>query len=78
MEQERRLLGMCDHPRLLRLLGAYQDASFLYLLFELVQGGEVFSLIADVMEGKRPMLTERDVAFYVANVASASSSSHTG
>jgi len=69
VEQERHLLGICDHPFLLKLCGAFQDSQYLYLLFNLIQGGELFSVLADVIEGKRGKLSEPHVAFYSANVA---------
>ena len=67
--QERHLLGMCNHPFLMRLCGAFQDPAYLYLLFEIIQGGELFTVISDINDGTRERLSERDVAFYAANVA---------
>ena len=35
------LLRTCDHPFLLRSLGKYQDASSIYIVFELLRGGDL-------------------------------------
>ena len=41
VNNERRLLAACDHPFVVGLFGSFQDADYLYLLMELIQGGEV-------------------------------------
>ena len=42
---EKRVMGMCSHPFIVRLAATYQDADCLYMLIELVQGGELFNLL---------------------------------
>jgi CRP-like cAMP-binding protein len=63
---ERRLLGMCRHTFLPRLVATFQDASQIYVLMDLIQGGELFTLVAN-----RGRLPEEASAFYAANVACA-------
>jgi len=41
--QERDVLISLNHPFILELLSTYQDKNTLYMLFELVQGGELFN-----------------------------------
>jgi cGMP-dependent protein kinase len=60
---ERAVAGSCDHPFLVRLAGAYQDAAHLYLLQEWVPGGELFHHL-DV-EGS---FSDAAARFYAANV----------
>ena len=43
MTNEKNLLALCDHPFLINLTGAYQDAVELYMLLELALGGELFT-----------------------------------
>ena len=42
---EKKILAMCDHPFLLQLAAAYQDADELYMLLELVSKISAFSLV---------------------------------
>ena len=42
---EKNLLLLCNHPNVLALVATYQDPDCLYMLMELVQGGELWSLI---------------------------------
>ena len=63
---ERRLMGLCRHSFLPHLIATYQDATQIYVLMDLIQGGELFSLVAT---GGR--LYENDAAFYCANVTCA-------
>jgi cGMP-dependent protein kinase len=37
----------CNHPFILSLVSTYQDDNMLYMLLEFVQGGELFSLLAN-------------------------------
>lgn len=63
---ERRLLGMCRHTFLPHLIATYQDRNQIYVLMDLIQGGELFSLVAT-----RGRLRESEAAFYCANVTCA-------
>jgi len=66
---ERRVLERCcDHPFLLTLVASYQDPTHVHLLTELVQGGELRTLLHSQQEGRLP---EGHVVFYGAEVASA-------
>lgn len=47
LKEERRLLGLLDHPFIAAFIGSFQDESHVYFLFEFVSGGELFDLIAD-------------------------------
>jgi len=42
---ERRLLQMVNHPFILKMYTTFQDEKHIYFLLEMVQGGELFSLI---------------------------------
>ena len=44
VNSERKLLTTCSHPFLLRLIGAFQDRRSVFLILELIQGGELFML----------------------------------
>lgn len=44
--REKELLGLLNHPFILHLVASFQDAANLYLVLPLVQGGELFSLVA--------------------------------
>ena len=60
---ERKLLAMCDHPFIIELVGAFQDFSHLYLVMELMLGGELFSLLE-----RRISLNEAETVFYASNI----------
>ena len=63
---EKKILAMCDHPFLLQLAAAYQDADELYMLLELALGGELFTILRE-----RQKFDEPTSRFYGANVAAA-------
>ncbi|TYZ60991.1 hypothetical protein PybrP1_005346 [[Pythium] brassicae (nom. inval.)] len=42
---EKGIISECDHPFILKLFETYSDPNQLYMLFELVQGGELWSLL---------------------------------
>jgi serine/threonine protein kinase len=42
---EKNIMAECDHPFVLRLFQTFKDARKLYMLFEFVQGGELFAVI---------------------------------
>jgi len=60
---ERNVMSHCSHPFIARLAATYQDADSLYMLIELVQGGELFSLLRTQQVFQDPI-----VAFYAAIV----------
>ncbi|KAF0735223.1 hypothetical protein AaE_009091 [Aphanomyces astaci] len=54
------------HPFIVQLHATYQDQNYLYMLMELVQGGELFGLLhTNIFD--RP-LVEEDIKFFAANV----------
>jgi serine/threonine protein kinase len=57
-------MASIDHPFILKLVNTYQDTSSLYMLLELVQGGELFSLLhpPDAADG----VPESSARFYAA------------
>ena len=63
---EKKILAMCDHPFLLQLAAAHQDADELYMLLELALGGELFTILRE-----RQKFDEPTSRFYGANVAAA-------
>jgi len=65
VSNEKNILAMCQHPFLVNLAGWYQDQHELYMLFELLLGGELFSIMS------KGIFTEDTCRFYAANVSSA-------
>jgi hypothetical protein len=63
VNSELALLGSCCHPFLLRLVGAFQDRRSLFMIVELVLGGELFML----HQSERRFSLEA-TRFYAANV----------
>ena len=63
---EKEIMRKCNHPFLLRMAASYQDADTLYMLLELVQGGELFTLLRAQRFFQEPVC-----AFYAATVVSA-------
>ena len=47
------ILGMIDHPFIIKFQGFTQDDKYLYLYIELVNGGELFTYLRGV--GKFPI-----------------------
>lgn len=43
--EEKKILAKIQHPFTCKLIKAFQDSLFVYLLMEYVQGGELFSLL---------------------------------
>ncbi|KAI9996763.1 hypothetical protein PInf_000025 [Phytophthora infestans] len=72
---EKGILAECDHPLILKLHETYQDANQLYMLFELVQGGELWSLLYEkaykVAKGVCGAFDVSAARFYAANVVEA-------
>jgi hypothetical protein len=62
--REKEVMASIDHPFILKLVNTYQDPSSLYMLLELVQGGELFSLLhpPDAVDG----VPESSARFYAA------------
>lgn len=60
---ERRILSTLHHPAIVELVASFQDKYCLYLLFEFLQGGELFMLLKI-----QKRLNQSSVAFYLAEV----------
>jgi len=66
---ERQLTAQLLHPFILHLYGTFQDTNCLYMLLEIVMGGELFRLLhGDGSAENR--LSIKDTSFYAANVVS--------
>ena len=63
---ERSLLATLNHPFVLKLVASYESTSSLYFVLELVQGGEIMSIIQN--EKRLPC---KHAAFYTACVVAA-------
>lgn len=74
IKQEKEVHTFMNHPCIVRCGGAFQDASMLYLVTELCQGGDLFSLIC--RQPKR-RLEDAQAKFYAAGVAMALTYLHT-
>lgn len=66
VNSEARLLATCNHPFILRLIASYQDAADLYMILEMILGGELFMYHQE--QGKFTLEAAR---FYAANVMTA-------
>jgi len=66
---EKELTANLQHPFILHLYGTFQDTDCLYMMLEIVMGGELFRLLHGdgSVENK---LSMGDTAFYAGNVAS--------
>ena len=69
---EKNLLLEATHPFILQLVATFKDANQLYMLLELVQGGELFSLLHN-QGGK---ISSKSAQFYAGCVVSALSFLH--
>ena len=66
--REKDLLSLINHPFIAYNVSSFQDASFLYLVLPLIQGGELFSVVqAKGQQG----LPNDDAAFYAAGIVEA-------
>ncbi|OQR94754.1 cGMP-dependent protein kinase [Achlya hypogyna] len=69
---EKRIIAECDHPFVLRLIETYTDRDQLYMLLELVQGGELWSLLYEkahlLPKGDAGGFDAATARFYAANV----------
>lgn len=63
---EKNIMAKLHHPFLIGLVNTYQDESFVYILLDLVQGGELYSYIHTQ---KGDNLKEADARFYAACIA---------
>ncbi len=52
---EKNVMMMVDHPFVLKLEATFKDANSLYMLLEFVQGGELFTLLANQETGRLPI-----------------------
>ncbi|KDO22112.1 AGC/PKG protein kinase [Saprolegnia parasitica CBS 223.65] len=66
MRERMILKELPPNPFVVQLYATYQDANFLYMLLELVQGGELFSVLHTDICGRD--LDEEDMMFYAACV----------
>ena len=53
---EKNIMVECDHPFILRLFQTFKDERKLYMLFEFVQGGELFAVIHTAKSDGKIML----------------------
>ncbi len=63
--REKDIMSSLEHPFIISLVSSFQDESSLYLLLELIQGGELYSVIH---AGDDKGLPEKDAQFYCACV----------
>eukprot|EP00933_Yihiella_yeosuensis_P063971 TRINITY_DN67260_c0_g1_i1.p1 TRINITY_DN67260_c0_g1~~TRINITY_DN67260_c0_g1_i1.p1 ORF type:complete len:445 (+),score=134.71 TRINITY_DN67260_c0_g1_i1:62-1396(+) len=68
---EKNVLTSIDHPFIIRMLETFQDAQTLYMVLELVNGGELFNLLRAQKKFK-----EKEARFYAAEAVSAVSYLH--
>eukprot|EP00560_Eucampia_antarctica_P001573 CAMPEP_0197831676 /NCGR_PEP_ID=MMETSP1437-20131217/11508_1 /TAXON_ID=49252 ORGANISM="Eucampia antarctica, Strain CCMP1452" /NCGR_SAMPLE_ID=MMETSP1437 /ASSEMBLY_ACC=CAM_ASM_001096 /LENGTH=827 /DNA_ID=CAMNT_0043434695 /DNA_START=73 /DNA_END=2556 /DNA_ORIENTATION=+ len=52
--REKDIMTMLDHPFIIKLINTYQDNEALYMLLQLVQGGELFTLMHNAKNGVFP------------------------
>uniref|UniRef100_A0A7S3L968 cGMP-dependent protein kinase n=1 Tax=Amphora coffeiformis TaxID=265554 RepID=A0A7S3L968_9STRA len=71
--REKNIMAALSHPNVIKLLASYQDTDFLYFLLDLVQGGELYSLLWPVDgDGDDPVILPEDQAkFYALGIADA-------
>ncbi|EQC32872.1 AGC protein kinase [Saprolegnia diclina VS20] len=69
---EKSIINECEHPFVLKLYETFTDADQLYMLLELVQGGELWSLLYEkaynVPKGVCGAFDLPSARFYIANV----------
>lgn len=63
--REIKVMAGLDHPFILKLLNVYEDAATVMMLLQLVQGGELYSVMK---KHNNMMLPERDSKFYAASI----------
>jgi serine/threonine protein kinase len=65
--REKEMLALLHHPFILHLVSSFQDENNLYLVLPVIQGGELFSVVAQKKHG----LTVFEAAFYGAGIIEA-------
>ncbi|CAN0200323.1 unnamed protein product, partial [Laminaria digitata] len=65
---EKEVLVACAHPFVCSLYTAFQDSRHLYLVMDFCAGGDLNSLVRDVV--KRP-LTEEEARFFISEIIAA-------
>ncbi|KDO27487.1 AGC protein kinase [Saprolegnia parasitica CBS 223.65] len=69
---EKRIICECNHPFILRLIDTFADRDQLYMVLELVQGGELWSLLYEksfcLAKGSAGGFDAPTARFYAANV----------
>jgi protein kinase A len=73
--REKALLSTMNHPFILPFHGSFQDEQSLFLLLELMQGGELFNVI-HAPKNKRRGISNGDAVFYGACVISSLAHMH--
>ncbi|KAH8065073.1 cAMP-dependent protein kinase [Aureococcus anophagefferens] len=68
VKSERDLLLSLRHPLILRCYGTFHDLDCLYLILEVVMGGELHRLLHGDDGNERNRLPLKDAAFYASNV----------
>jgi len=71
--REMTIMSQLDHPFIIKMVGAYQDKATVMILLQLVQGGELFSLMK---RSKRGKLGEDAARFYAAGILEGLSHMH--
>jgi cAMP-dependent protein kinase regulator len=74
--EEKRIMMQMNHPFIIKLFQSYQDKDLVYMLLELVQGGELFSVMHPDNDFCR--LPETQVKFYAMAIADALAYMHRG
>eukprot|EP01063_Lacrimia_lanifica_P005216 TRINITY_DN12_c0_g2_i1.p1 TRINITY_DN12_c0_g2~~TRINITY_DN12_c0_g2_i1.p1 ORF type:complete len:452 (+),score=211.16 TRINITY_DN12_c0_g2_i1:55-1410(+) len=67
MKAEKNILGMIDHPFIVKLHYAFQTKDSLYLILDFLSGGELFYHLSQVSS----VFPERQAKFYAAQIGSA-------
>ena len=70
---EKNIMAKMQHPFILKLVKAFQDDNFVYMLLSLIQGGELFSVLHT---SKRDGVPEKSAKFYAAGISEALSYMH--
>lgn len=71
--REKNIMSSIDHPFVVNLVNTFQDDQYLYMLIELVQGGELFSVIhTEVRDG----IPNPNARFYAACILQSLSHLH--
>ena len=63
---EKNIMAKLQHPFLISLVGSYQDDHCVYMVMELVQGGELYSVMS---AAPQRCLPESQARFYAAVIA---------